>query len=63
MTTAVDGVHVVCHVGDVVVARVRDDFGIHDVTHGHLTGWSCSCGEDGHCCHVLATQQTTEAAT
>jgi hypothetical protein len=54
-------VHIVVTAGEVVVARVRDDFGIFDVTHGKVSGWSCSCGEAGHCCHVLATQQTTEA--
>jgi hypothetical protein len=60
--TAGEGVHiVVVAAGEVVVARVRDDFGIWDVTHGKVSGWSCSCGEAGVCCHVLAAQQTVGA--
>jgi len=58
-----EGVHIVVRSDPTVIARVRDDAGIRDVTRGHLTGWSCSCGEDGPCCHVLAVQQeTVEAA-
>jgi hypothetical protein len=59
--TAVDGVHIVVSTDQSVIARVRDDAGIHDVTYGSVSGWSCSCGEPGHCSHVLAAQQTTEA--
>jgi len=56
-TSEVAGVHIVCSAGEVVVARVRDDSGIWDVSHGAETGWTCSCGE--LCCaHALATQQT-----
>ena len=47
-----EGVHIVVRSDPTVIARVRDDAGIRDVTRGHLTGWSCSCGEDGPCCHV-----------
>lgn len=44
------------------VARVRDDAGIHDVSYGAATGWSCSCdGVDDRCAHVLALRQTLEA--
>ena len=54
-------VHVVTADNEVVVARVRHDDGIFDVTRGRLTGWSCSCGEDYGCCHVLAVGESIEA--
>jgi len=44
---------------NVTLAAVRDDRGVHDVHFGPLTGWSCSCGQVGHCAHVLAAQQVT----
>jgi hypothetical protein len=59
--TLAETVDVVCAAGEVVVARVRDSAGIYDVTHGMVSGWSCSCG-DLACCHVAAVRQTTQAA-
>lgn len=35
-----------------VVARVRDDAGIYDVTRGKTSGWSCSCPSPSPCLHV-----------
>lgn len=57
------GVHVVVATERTVIARVRDDSGIYDVTKGSASGWSCSCSEAGACSHVLAVRQTTEAVT
>jgi hypothetical protein len=54
------GVHIVVAPQRTVIARVRDDAGIHDVTRGHHTGWFCSCSEAGPCAHALAVQQVTE---
>ena len=59
-TDLAPAVHVVCQSDDLVVARVRHG-GIHDVTHGPITGWDCSCGEDFGCCHVLAVRELTGA--
>ncbi len=58
----VEGIHVVVATEQTVIARVRDDGGIHDVTRGHLTGWSCSCIEAGTCSHVLAVRQLMSEA-
>ncbi len=59
---SVEGIHVVVATEQTVIARVRDDRGIWDVTHGNRTGWSCSCIEAGTCCHVLAVRQVTAGA-
>jgi hypothetical protein len=62
-TTAAVAVHIVVAAAHVVVARVRHDDGIFDVTRGR-SGWWCSCLDDGGpCAHVLAVRQTTEATT
>jgi hypothetical protein len=61
--SAVDGVHIVVAMDQTVIARVRSGDGIHDVTRGHLTGWSCTCPDEA-CCHVAAIKQiTAEAAS
>ena len=55
-------VHILCSAGGVVVARVRDDSGIWDVTHGATSStWACSCG-DLSCSHRDAVRQTLKAA-
>jgi hypothetical protein len=59
LADSVAGVHIVVATERTTVARVRADDGLHDVTRGHLTGWTCSCNEVGPCCHILATQQIT----
>ena len=60
MTSPDPDVHVVVAAGGVVVARVRHDDGIFDVTRGR-SGWSCSCTQAGNCVHVLSVRQLTEA--
>lgn len=54
-----DAVQILIARDPVILARVRDDFGIHDVTHGSETGWRCSCAEAGPCAHQLAVRQLT----
>jgi len=56
-----DDVQILIARDPVILARVRDDFGIHDVTHGSETGWRCSCAEAGPCAHQLAVRQLTGA--
>ncbi len=52
-------IHVVVATERTVVARVRDDRGVWDVTRGSATGgWFCTCGEYG-CAHVAAVRQVT----
>lgn len=64
-TGEVAGVHLVVATERTVVARVRDDSGIWDVTYGPASGgWSCSCQEAGNrCAHVLAVAQVTQQST
>ena len=38
-----------------LAASVRDSNGVHDVVFT-ADGWSCSCGEDYGCAHVLAVK-------
>jgi len=58
----IEGIHIVLATGTTVIARVRDDAGIFDVTHGCVTGWWCSCSDGYGCVHVLAVQQVTAEA-
>ena len=44
----------------IITASVSDDHGEHWVSFVRSLGWSCDCGENGRCAHVLATQQTVE---
>lgn len=58
-----DDIQILIARGPVILARVRDDFGIYDVAHGAEVGWRCSCAEAGLCAHALAVRQLTEQRT
>ena len=51
------------HRGSVVLAKVRDRDGVHDVSCGAEASWRCgSCPEAGQCRHVRAAlRQLTRA--
>jgi hypothetical protein len=56
-----DDVRILLHRHPVVLARVRDHDGIHDVSHGAESGWRCTCREPV-CHHVSAVRQVTRPA-
>lgn len=57
-----DDVRIIIHRGPVIVARVRDDAGVHDVEHAAEGGWSCgTCRNEYRCVHAHVVSQVTEA--
>jgi hypothetical protein len=57
-----DEVQIVWRSDTALSASVRDAHGIVDVRFT-VDGWSCTCGEDYGCSHVLALKSIAAAAS